>query len=112
MKSNIQKIVMRRVYYHFVVSIFTHTMFFRGVFLGVSAVLLAKWLHVASIVHNFLSVPVGHAPKYIANSFWNAATHGELLTVLTLVVAGGMAVSVGYKFAQAFMPKLWIVRQF
>jgi hypothetical protein len=79
-----QKIIMRRVYYSYALSIVSHAMFWQGAFLGVAAWLLAKWLHVASIIHNFLSVPVGSAPQYAWNSFWNAAIHGEFFTALTL----------------------------
>lgn len=107
-----QSIIMRRVYYSYALSIFSQVVFWQGMFLGVAALLLAKWLHVAKIVHNFLSVPVGHAPQYVANSFLGAINHGEILTVLTLLLAGGVAISAGYHIAKALTPRLWIVRQF
>ncbi|MBP6881622.1 MAG: hypothetical protein KBC35_03275 [Candidatus Pacebacteria bacterium] len=103
-------IIMRRVYYSYGLSILSHAMFWRGVFLGSATLLLGQWLHVASIIHNFLSVPVESTPSYIWNSFWSAATHGEFLTVLTLVLAGGVAVSAGYHFTQALMSRLFVVR--
>ena len=87
MDTKLHNHIMRRVYYSFVISITTHTMFWRGLFLGVAALLLAEWLHVASIIHNLLAIPVGNTPQYVVNSFVNAATHGELLTALLLVVA-------------------------
>ena len=110
MKSHMQKIIMRRVYYSYAVSFFSQVVFWQGVFLGAAALLLAHWLHVASIVKNFLSVPVGHAPAYVWGAVANAATHGELLTVLTLLLAGGVAISAGYHVAQAFFSRLWVVR--
>ena len=91
---------MRRVYYSYGLSILSHAMFWRGMFLSIAGVLLADWLHVASIIHNFLAVPVGGVPQYVWNSFWGAATHGELFTALTLVLAGGVALSAGYHLAQ------------
>ncbi len=94
-----QKTIMRRVYYTYALSIVLHTMFWRGMFLSVAGVLLADWLHVASITHNFLSVPLSNTPQFVWNSFVNAATHGELLTALTLVLAGGVALSAGYHLA-------------
>lgn len=97
---------MRRVYYSYALGIVSHSMFWQGIFLGVSAWLLAKWLHVASIINNFLSVPVGGAPQYVWNSFWEAITHGELLTAFVLVAAGGVAVSVGYQLTQVLMSRL------
>lgn len=103
---------MRRVYYSYAVSIFTQSIFWQGMFLSVAAALLAKWLFVASIIDNLLAVPVGRAPQYIVDAFGNAITHGELLTVLTLVLAGGVAISAGYHIAQALTPRQWAVRQF
>lgn len=103
MKSNIQSIVMRRVYYSFALSFFSQVVFWQGVFLGAAALLLAKWLHVASIIKNFLAVPVGHAPEFVFNSFINAATHGELLTVLTIVLAVMVAGSFGRRLAHIFL---------
>lgn len=86
-RTKLQKQIMRRVYYSFAISITTHTMFWRGVFLGAAALLLAEWLHVASIIKNILATPVGQTPQYVAQSFTHAATHGELLTALVVVVA-------------------------
>jgi len=100
MKSNLQKTIMRRVYYSYGLSIVTHTIFWQGMFLSVAALSLAKWLHVASIAHNFLSVPVGSTPQFVWGAFVNAVTHGELLTALTLVLAASVAVSAGYHLAQ------------
>jgi len=112
MKSNMQSIIMRRVYYSYALSFFSQVVFWQGVFLGAAALLLAKWLHVASIIKNFSAVPVGHVPQYVANSFLGAINHGELLTAVVLVLAGGVAISAGYHIAQALTPRLWIVRQF
>jgi len=92
---------MRRVYYAYAISIAVHSMLWRGVFLGAATVLLAKWLHVASIWHNFLSIPVGNVPHYIANSLLNAVAHGELLTLLTLTAAGMVGLSCVYQLVQS-----------
>lgn len=97
---------MRRVYYTYALSIFTHAMFWQGVFLSVATLLLAKWLHVESIIHNFLSVPVGNVPGYLYHSFFGAVSHGELLTAMTLVLAGGVAISVGYRLMHEIAPRL------
>jgi hypothetical protein len=110
MKSAMQKNIMRRVYYSYGLSILSHAMFWQGMFLSVAILLLGKWLHVASIAHNFLSVPLANAPQYVWNSFWGAATHGELLTALTLVLAGGVAISAGYHLAQAIMSRLYTAK--
>lgn len=97
---------MRRVYYSYTVSVMVHPMMWRGVFLSVAALMLAEWLHVASIINNLLSVQVGAAPQYMYGSVVSAATSGELMTVLTLLLAGGVAVSAGFKLAGAIAPRL------
>lgn len=102
---------MRRVYYSYAVDIFTHVVFWQGVFLSVSALLLAKWLHVASIVKNVLAVPVGHVPQYVANSFFAAATQGEVVTVVMFMLAGVVTMSCGYKLTQALAPKAIVMYQ-
>lgn len=109
MKSNMQKAIMRRVYYSYAISIGTHVMFWQGMFLGAAALLLAKWLHVASIIHNFLAVPVGNVPQYAVHAVTNAISHGEILTVLTLLLATIVAVRAGYHLAQAAVSRLWLV---
>lgn len=95
-----QKIIMRRVYYSYGLSILSHVLLWQGMFLSVAALLLAKWLHVASIAHNFFSVPVTQAPQFVWGAFAHAVTHGELLTALTLILAAGVAVSAGYHVAE------------
>lgn len=100
---------MRRVYYSYGLSIVTNVVFWQGIFLGVSAILLARWLHVASIIHNFLSVPVGAVPQYITGSFIGAINHGELLTVFTFVLAAMVSVQVGYRLTQVIMSKVEVL---
>ena len=101
MNQKLHNQIMRRVYYSFAISITTHTIFWRGLFLGAAALLLAQWLHVASIIHNILATPVGNTPQYVANSFVNAVTHGELLTALMLVVAVLVGFSSLWRIAKA-----------
>jgi hypothetical protein len=103
--KNMQSVVMKRVYYSYALSIFTQSVFWQGLFLGVAAILLARWLHVASILNNFMAVPVGNVPNYIYNSFTGALAQGELLTALVLLLAGGVAISVGFKLADLFVHK-------
>lgn len=90
---------MRRVYYSFALSIVEHPMFWHGAFLGGAALLLAHWLHVSSIIHNFMATPIGSAPSFVANSFLNAATHGELLMVSVVVLSTLVGASVLWRLA-------------
>ena len=95
--TQMQKNIMRRVYYTYALSIAAHSMLWRGVFLGAAGVLLAQWLHVSSILHNFLSVPVGTVPRFVADSMLNAAVHGEVLMLITLLAAGIVGLSCAYR---------------
>jgi hypothetical protein len=98
--KNLQSAVMRRVYYSYAISIFSHVMFWQGLFLGVAALLLARWLHVASIFNNLLATQVGSVPNYMYSSVTNAVAGGEFLTVLTLLLAGIVTVSAGFKLTE------------
>ena len=71
---------MRRVYYSYVLSLSTSLIFWQGFFLGAAVLLLARWLHVASIIDNFLAVPVREVPNFVIGSFFGAISHGEFLT--------------------------------
>ena len=102
MDKKLHKKIMRRVYYSFAISISTHTMFWRGMFLGAATLLLAQWLHVTSIAQNLLATPVGSTPQYVANSFLSAIDHGEVATVVTVVLAGIIGISCLFRLTQAF----------
>lgn len=106
-----QKQIMRRVYYSYLISVAVHPMMWQGIFLGASAILLAKWLHVASIINNFLAVPVGSVPQYLYGSVSNAVNHGELVTVITLFASGFIAVSAGYQLANSIAAKVWWLKK-
>ena len=96
-RTNIKATVMRRVYYSYALSLIAHPMFWHGVLLSIAAALLARWLHVASIVNNFLAVPVGQVPRYVWRTVTEAVSHGELLTVFTLAFAGVLLLSVSWR---------------
>jgi len=78
---------MRRVYYSYAVSLVATAIFWQGMFLGAAALLLARWLHVASIIDNFLSVPLREVPGFMLSSFLGAFAHGEAVTALVLIVS-------------------------
>jgi hypothetical protein len=110
--SSLHRAVMRRIYYAYAISITLHPMMWRGVFLGAAAVLLAQWLHVASIFKNFLSVPVGIVPQYIGSTVVNAATHGEMIVVLTLMAAGVVGLSALYQILHSLHVERFFTHSF
>ncbi len=104
-----QKNVMKRVYYVYVIGFLSQVIFWQGLFLGASALLLGRWLHVSSVIDNFLSVPVGRTPRYVLDSLHNAITHGEIMTAIILISAGIVTVSAGYHIAQVLSKKTIII---
>jgi len=96
MQTTLQKNIMRRVYYSFVVTFVTSGPFLQGLLLGGAVALFGRLTHVAAITNNVLSVPLGAVPNYVWNSVVTALAGGEVLTVLVtaFIVALGVMVSV------------------
>lgn len=82
MTTTLQNKIMRRVYYAYTIAIASHTMFWQGIFLGACIALFGRLTHVASLIDNLLSVPVGSVPAYVGGAVTQALTNGEILTVL------------------------------
>lgn len=102
---NTKYIIMRRVYYSYVLSVFSQVVFWQGLFLGVAGILLGKWLHVASLYKNFLAVPLGDVPRYLADSYIGALTHGEVLMVMIFTAALLVGMKVLYRLIQVLSSK-------
>ena len=84
---------MRRIYYSYGVSIAVHQMFWQGIVLGGSVALFGRLTHVASIVHNFLSVPLSQTPLFVESAFASALARGEMVTVLVVLAMVVFSVS-------------------
>lgn len=83
---------MRRVYYSYGLSLFGES-FWQGVVLGAAVAAFGRLTHVAALAKNLLDVPLGQVPVYVTDTFVNAVTHGELLTVLVVVLMVMLSVS-------------------
>ena len=99
MATALQKQIMRRVYYAYTIAIASHTMFWQGMFLGACVALFGRLTHVASLIDNLLSVPVGSVPAYVGGAFVTAISHGELVTVLVTVFMMVLTLSVLVRLA-------------
>ena len=95
----LQRKIMRRVYYAYTIAIASHTMFWQGIFLGACIALFGRLTHVASLIDNLLSVPVGSVPAYVGGAFTTAFTNGEILTVLVTAFMFVLALSVTVRLA-------------
>lgn len=104
--NTLQRAIMRRVYYSYVLSLVSKAVFWQGLFLGMAFVLLADWLHVASIVNNFLSVPVGQVHHYVLNSFLYALQGEEFIVAVMVLAVGMVSIAVGYQLASLFVKLL------
>ncbi|MEZ4103751.1 MAG: hypothetical protein R3B60_00505 [Candidatus Paceibacterota bacterium] len=82
--SNIRRVVMRRVWYSYLLSIFVSYSTLFGFIFGVSSFVFIKLVSVGDVVSNLLAVQVGAVPDFIYNTFAQAIANGEFMTLLTL----------------------------
>lgn len=68
-------------------------MMWQGFILGACIALFGRLTHVASIINNFLSVPVGSTPRFVLQSFEFAFTHGEFMTAIVVLAMVGFSIS-------------------
>jgi hypothetical protein len=101
-EQQLKNTIMRRVYYSYTVSLVTNPMFWHGLIFSVAGLILADWLHVASIISNFLSVPVGGVPNYIIGSIGSALAGGQVMAVLLLAIVYLIFASSVYRFLKLF----------
>ncbi|MCB9811642.1 hypothetical protein H6783_01900 [Candidatus Nomurabacteria bacterium] len=87
--NNLQKNIMRRVYYTFGLRLATHTITLHIVMLLVAGYALAKLVHVAAIFNNVMNLRVGELGRYIVGTL----THTDLLTLVVfgLLVFTGLS---------------------
>lgn len=93
MQTKLQKTIMRRVYYSYALSFVTDPMLWQGFVLGGCIALFGRLTHVAAIARNMEHTTIANVPSFIFNSFLNAYTHGEVLTVLVAVFMIGLSAS-------------------
>ncbi len=74
-------------------------MLWQGFILGACIALFGRLTHVASIAHNFTSIPLANVPTFVSGAFLNAVQGGELLTVLVSVFMIGLTLSFMYRAA-------------
>ena len=78
--NQLQKRIMRRVYYSFGISILTSRIFVHTVLLAVGLYGVKVMVHVASFINNLKTVKVGN----LDNFMFNALTHTDVLTLLSI----------------------------
>lgn len=78
--NQLQKKIMRRVYYAFALRFGTHPLVIHGAMLAVGVFALSRFTHVAAIINNLSNIKVGDLDNYLFNSF----THAEVWTLLAI----------------------------
>ena len=81
--THLQKNIMRRVYYAFLLRVATHPVTMHVVVLAGVVYALKEVLHIAAIYRNILQVPLGNVMQYLAKSLINT----EMLTLCLLALA-------------------------
>lgn len=100
MKSNVQRNVMRRVYYSFALSFLEQPLLWVGLVLGGAVALFGRLTHVAAITSNLAAVPVGAVPQYITNSFMSALARGEFDTVVVVLTIASLSAVAVYQVSR------------
>jgi large-conductance mechanosensitive channel len=90
--SKINKLVMRRIWYVFLLSIFINRGTIAGLTLGVSLGAFFKLVYVRAIISNLMHTEVGQVPLYIWKALRNNFTNGEVLqlSLLFLIIVSSV----------------------
>lgn len=86
--TKLQRTIMRRVYYSFLLSVVLHPAFVAGLVFITSMFAVKSLVHVARVWQYFVSVPVGQLPEFV----YNVVTHSE---APTLLATAAMCISFG-----------------
>ena len=82
--KQLHRLIMRRIWYSYLLTLVFSFATLRGFLLGASTVLLFSLVSVASIIRNFLTVKVGEVPNYLQEVFVLAFLSGEFLTLASV----------------------------
>jgi len=92
--NQLQKKIMRRVYYAFGLRLATSPLVTHTLLLAVSVYALSKLLHVASIMDNLRGTELANLDNFIFNSF----IHAEFLTLVFVGIIIFTALSFNFSF--------------
>jgi Na+/H+-dicarboxylate symporter len=98
MSSKLSKHIMRRIWYGYYIrqveTLVTARAFWQGIVFGGAFGVFTDVVHVASVIDNTLSTPLGQLPTYITKTVVIALQNGEVISVVTLVLLVGIALSI------------------
>ena len=99
----LHRLIMRRVWYSYLLTLVFSFATLRGFLLGASTALLFSLVSVASIIRNFLAVKVGEVPNYLQEVFVQAFLGGEFLTLVSVGIFVFSLLSLGLP-RRTFLP--------
>jgi hypothetical protein len=91
--KKLRNAIMRRVWYTYALSLTLRQSTLWGLAFGASVIGFWKLVSITSIVHNFLSVPVGQTPAFVLGSMMQA----EFMALLAFGIIVFTLLSVGLK---------------
>ena len=87
--KQIQKNIMRRVYYAYALRLAVNRLTVHTLLAGVALFIMTQFVHFAAVFQNFSQVPVANVDNFVMS----ALTHTEAWTLLTLAAFGAVCVS-------------------
>ena len=98
--TRLQNKIMRRIYFAFLKRITTHEITLQLALFSLALLVFAKMVHVASVIDNFMNIPVASVPSFVLN----AVSHGEVLTLLAVGAMMFTALSLPLRLWSAILP--------
>jgi hypothetical protein len=103
--KRLQRLIMRRVWYSYALSIAFSKAALRGFVMGFSGVLFFTLVSVPSILANLLAVEVGAVPSYVWQTITDSIRSGEVLQVVVLGVIIFSLLSFRFTFKSTVIPE-------
>ena len=99
--NQLQNKIMRRIYFAFAKRIATHEVTMQMALFALALLVFAKMVHVASVVDNFMSIPVAYIPGFIVG----AVSQGEVLTLMAIGAMLFTALSLPLRLRAVILPQ-------
>jgi hypothetical protein len=98
--NQLQTKIMRQIYFAFARRIATHEITMQIALFALALLVFAKMVHVASVVNNFMHIPVANVPNFI----FTAVSHGEVVTLLAIGAMMFTALSLPLRLRSVILP--------
>ncbi|MDC1205514.1 hypothetical protein N8083_01560 [Candidatus Pacebacteria bacterium] len=103
--NQLQRRIMRRVYYMFAKRIATHSITVQISLFSLALFVFAKMVHVRSVIDNMLATELGNLPYFITG----AVSQGEALTFIAIGAMTFTLLSLPFQVRSQFLPRMRMV---